>query len=98
MTCASRPVGRVFPKFLKYPLPVCGDDTNRMSLWFCAQNHPAPHDRCADVAAPRTPISNVRVMTWSSGGSPASAFGRLHGLLGSAQPNSIVVGARLPSL
>ena len=47
---------------------------------------------------PRSPASKVLVTTWSSGGSPAIAFGSLQGWSGSAHPSSIDVGARLPSL
>ena len=46
----------------------------------------------------RIPTSNVRETTCLSGGSLTSAFGKLHGSLGSAQPSSIDVGARLASL
>jgi hypothetical protein len=47
---------------------------------------------------PHTPPSQVRATPCCSDGSPAIAFGSLQGCDGSAQPRSIEVGARLPSL
>ncbi len=40
----------------------------------------------------------VLATTFLSGGSPAMAFGNLQGTAGFAQPSSIEVGARIPSL
>jgi hypothetical protein len=47
---------------------------------------------------PRAPASTVCAMTGRSGGSDRKLLGSLHGAAGSAQVNSIAVGARMPSL
>ena len=45
------------------------------------------------------PTRPVRILVgFAAGGSPDIAFGNLQGELGSAQPSSIDVGARLPSV
>ena len=85
------------PKFEKYPNPVCCEAMKRMSSVFCPQNQPALH-RSLPSRELLTPASSERVTTWFRGGSLRIALGRLHGLLGSEQPSSVVDGARLLSL
>src|SRR5262245_15919097 len=67
-----------------------------MSFRFSPRNAPARH--VVRPRAPRIPNSHVLVTTPSSGGSPAIAFGSLHGRSGFAHPSSTDVAARLPSL
>jgi hypothetical protein len=68
-----------------------------MSSLFSARKTPALQ-AVPSGSVPRTPVSQVRVTTCLSGGSPAMELGRRHGCSGLAQPSSIAEGARLPSL
>ena len=71
-------------------------DEQKIVVVFSAEPARAPAQVVFERSA--TPASKVLVTTCFSGGSLTSAFGRLHGSLGSAQPSSIAVGARLASL
>ena len=57
------------------------------------RNRLPPSDKCSRRSEARA--SKVRATTCRSGGSPASALGRRHGLAGSEQPSSIAEGARV---
>src|SRR3954465_2634952 len=63
------------------------------SVRYAAALQPAVSDQ-----RPRAPISEVLATTLLSGGSARKLFGSRPGAAGSAQGNSIGVGARMPSL